>query len=570
MMKKWRIIVVLFILTFSFSVKADVFMEIDCDSKNITSDKSVSCSGNLIYERISIDDIKLEYTTNLDIEFLSTPGFSISKNGNEIAIHSDTSLYSKIMNSTVIVNFKLKVKDGLQDTENLIFKNIIVNNDSSKSVDSVKETFNVESPKKLDNNCFLNSLSVDTVNVKDFNKEKLEYSGITINDNVVFIDAERGNDKQTVTGLGQVSLKIGETLERDINVKAEDGTECIYKLFITNKNTTNIIEDVPINQNVEVIEPKETADEQVVLEKEDKKLSEDNKLKSLELFNGKEKISFKFNSNKNNYDIIIQDTLVEKITIKATLNDTLASFINNFGPREVKINNGNNKILIKVKAQNGNENIYTLNINKQEEKSNDATLSSLKINDNDIILSADIYKYEVYVKEDILKTKTIATASNEKAKINYKEIELVDGDNNFVIEVVADNGDKKKYEINVIRSDKDKLESIVVENYQLDFSTLQKEYTLKIDNDTKELKITVVPENIEYKVINNQELQNGSIVKVKVNDINGESIYRISIVKEKKESNLIYYIILVLCIILLSITILLIRKKKKKDDIEVI
>ena len=69
-MRKIRICIVLFILSFCLSAKAEVMFEIDCNNKkDISSNNSLVCYGNLSYELVTINDIELEYDTNLSVNF---------------------------------------------------------------------------------------------------------------------------------------------------------------------------------------------------------------------------------------------------------------------------------------------------------------------------------------------------------------------------------------------------------------------------------------------------------------------------------------------------------------------
>ena len=494
-MKKIGIIVALFILTFSFSVKAEVFMEIDCNSKNVTNKSKTTCEVNLVYEEVSINDIDFEYSTNLDIEFSSISGFSLSKSGNKVSIHSATPLYDDMMNSDHIVKFTLKANENSNEKESLTLKNIKINKSSTEIVDDVSETFNVTLENTLDSDCYLTGITIDKVSLQGFDKDKLEYHDIVVNKNIVSLGATRSSEKSSATGLGDVFIKPGETIEHDIEVIAEDKTNKVYKLFITNKSTET-----------------ETDDDTNTIGME---LSHDNTLKSIELYNGKEKIPFTFDNKKDTFNIVIEENDLEKITIKATTNHAKATFVDKFGPRDINVSLGDNKILIKVKAEDQKEKTYTLNINLKEGKSNDNSLSSLKINDEIVKLVDDIYEYEIILPKDAEKTKIEAVPNNEKAKVEFKDINLTEGENKITITVIAENGDKKEYRISITRSDKNILTNIKVDGYDLDFTKDQTEYVLKINNDDDKLRIIISPSNIDYEISGNEELQDGSIIKIK-------------------------------------------------------
>ena len=420
MIRKLRIIVAIIILAFSFTVKADVFMELDCNSQDIVKDNKVTCDGNLIYGGIEITNIEFEYFTNSDITFESMPGFNLIKNDNKIVIHPDTPLYDDFLDNSIIMKIILTGNEGLSKTEELLLKNIKFNNSENITVDDIKKTFNIDNTKILDNNCYLDSLTIDKVGVPNFNKDVLEYRDIVIHKDVIFIDAVRSSNKSSATGLGEVFIKPGETIEHHVVVVAEDNTTKTYKLFITNKEDIN-----------------------------NKKLNNDNSIKYLEIFNDKELIPFTFDSKKDNYNINISDSNISKLTIKATLNNQKASFVKGYGPREIDVKVGDNKILLKVKAQNNDEKIYTININIKDILDDNNELKSLMINNQEV----DLEKLEIILPNNINKTDIIAIPKNDKALVLYQEKELEVGNNKINIEVVSVSGVSKIYEINVIRED---------------------------------------------------------------------------------------------------------------------
>ena len=544
-MKKLRILIILVILAFSFSVKAEVFFEVDCNSKDITSDKSVTCEGNLSYETEGINDIEISYQTNLDIKFLPVDGFTINNSNGVLTIHTDDTLYDELMMSSKIMEFTLSSNDNVKDEEELKFYNIRINKENTNVTDDLFETFKVSLPDKeepkLDNVCTLESIMVDNTKISNFDKNKFEYRDINVNKRIVFIDATRTSNKSSATELGDVKVLEGETIVHNVIVTAEDGTKCIYKLYITN-NT-----------------PKEEKEE---LEKEEVK-SKDNTLKSLEIYHQKDKIKFDFNNKKDEYNIDIAKISNDIITIKAVLNDSKASFIKGYGPRDVNLIIGNNKILIKTKSENGEEKTITLNIKYLDDRDMDNSLLSLKINDETINLADE--KLEIKVAHNIDKAKIDAIAKSDKAIIKYEDIELKVGDNNVNISVTAENGDTKEYNIKVTREEEEKIffQNIEISGYDLNFVKDNKTYNLKINNETNKLDIKVVPSDISMEILGNDNLDNGSIVTIKITDSDGIHEYNINIIKDS-DNKMIYYIIAGLgAIALITLVIYIIKKKHR-------
>ena len=417
MNKKLRIALMMIILAFSFGVKAEVFIDIDCDDTKISSNKNVTCEVDLYYETEGINDIEFNYDSNLDLKITNNSSFTMNNINNKISFHTDIPLYDQIMNFTKLFEVTLSINDKISEKEYFNINNIVINNDIK--LDNIKKEFNIViETTKLDDNCTLDSIIVDNEKINNFNKDILEYHEIFVTKEIVYIDAVRSSDKSMATGLGDVKVPSGKTIERDITVTAEDKKIKVYKLFITNTNK-------------EIIK------------------SNDNTLKSLEIYNGNNKINIDFNKNKTNYDILINDR-VDKLTIKAELNDTKASFINKI-PRDIIIKYGINKELIKIKAENNDERVITLNINYIDNRNKDTTLSSLIINKRKVDLSSD--KLEISLPNNYLKTEIEVIPSNDKEIIKYEDILLNVGDNEVIISVTSEYGETKEYYVNVIREE---------------------------------------------------------------------------------------------------------------------
>ena len=541
MMKKIRIFMILFILSFSFSVKAEVLFELDCDNKNITANDSVTCEGWLSYEGIEINDIEMEYETNLNVDFKVSPDFMITNNNNKLLIHTDEALYDEIMNSTKIFDVIVSINDTNVEKEELILKNIIINNNSSEKIEDIKESFNVtlaDKPIELDNNCYLDSILIDNVLVNNFNKETLEYFDITTDKEKIFIDAVRSSNKSSATGLGEVIVNKGESIVKDITVTAENGDIKVYKLHITSSLPKEIIK------------------------------SSNNSLKSIELFNNGDKLDFNYDNTKNSFNIKV-DGDIENIDIKAELDDETSSFVDKYNPRKITLKYGNNKVLLKVKAEDDSIKTYTLNINREDNRSHDNTLFYLYVNNHEIVLADEVYKYEVVVPHDVVKTKIKAMPNSEKAIVKYEDIILADGENNVSISITAEDGKEREYEINVVRENEPIKEEIVLSNieitgYNINFSKDTHEYTLKIDKDTDELEIKVIPDNIDFEVINNKKLHDGNTVLIKVNDSKGLHEYKINIEKDSVINNVICYGVFGIGLVSFILSIIYFKSRKNK------
>lgn len=553
-MRKIRIFIILFILSFSFSVKAEVLLEINCNDKTIDASNSITCEGNLVYEEVTINDIEMEYETNLSISFKEKNDFKLTKNDNKILIHPNTPIDGVILDSQIIFEVSLSSKDNLNEKEKLTFKNIKINNSNDEIIENVSEVFNVTKVEKVldnintlekitintdkvDNTNPLNSFDINDKEIEDFDKNKLEYD-IKINKEIVRVKAKGTSTKSSIENLGDFRVPSGQTVIREIKVKAENGDIRVYKLNITN-----------------------------ITEKEKVELSKDDTLKNVEILFNKEKIDYDFDSKIDTYNIKVNSN-VDKIKIKAETSDLKATFDKKYGPRDVKLSYGDNKILLKVYSEIGFSKVYTFNIDRLDERDKDNSLNSLIINGKEIILG-DKSDYEISLPNDVTKTEIEAKANSSKASVEYEDINLIDGNNDVKVSVKAENGDEKEYHINVIREEEKEevkiFEKIEITGYNLNFSKEKHSYNLKINNDTNELDIKVIPSDISFEVLNNQELKSGSNVLIKVIDGNSEYNYTINIEKDNSIVNIVCYSVFAIGVILFTTAIIKVLVKKRKN-----
>ncbi|MBP5679064.1 MAG: cadherin-like beta sandwich domain-containing protein [Bacilli bacterium] len=294
--------------------------------------------------------------------------------------------------------------------------------------------------------------------------------------------------------------------------------------------------------------------------------SKDNTLKSLKLSD----VAITFKKDQKTYTAKVPYK-VSSTTISATTSDKNASFVEGYGNRTVKLNPGENEVLIKVKAQNGAEATYTVKITREE--NNDATLKILSINGNEIALKKDVYKYSTVVNNKQAKVDIKATPNDEKAKITVDgPKELKEGKNKITITVEAADGTKLIYTLEVKRdgeiSTNAKIKKIEIEGYDLYFSPEQFSYRLKVNKNTKELEMKITPDyaKTKYTVEGNKKLKDGSIIKVKTTAEDGKTTRTYTIEIEKESSPFISILITIGIIsVLLGLGVFFFMKKGKKE-----
>lgn len=386
--------------------------------------------------------------------------------------------------------------------------------------------------KNSNNN--LSSLIVTNTNIV-FDKNTTVYN-LTTEASSTYISAARETTTSMISGdIGKHDLKIGKN-QFIIRVTAENGNKKIYTINITRESGK----------------------------------STNNYLKSINLSDGN--IDFKKTTTTYNINV---DNNIGKITIDANLGDSKSSFENGFGPRTINLSLGNNTVYIKVKSESGQVRTYTLYINRNDGRNSDSSLKNIKLSSGKISFDKDTLEYKVTVGYNVDKMKIEATPNSAKSKVTINGNEdLSVGDNVFKIKVEAENGKVTIYSINVVRkeqgekiSDNNNIKSITIKNHSIDFKSNVYKYTVKANEKELDLTITLDDENATYKITGNNDLKNGSEIKIKVTAENGdEKTY--TLVIKKSHFGLIIGIISIIIIALIGLGTWLFFKNKKKPSTE--
>ncbi len=491
-------------------------------------------------------------------------------------------------------------------------------------------TINVNRPDNRSTNNNLSSLSVDIGNIS-FNKNTTSYK-LTTKSSSVNISASKEDSRASITGdIGSKGLNIGTNTFR-INVVAENGSKKTYTITIVresdqkqdttpgNKNSNNNLSslfvtntNIVFDKNTTVYNLTTTASStyisasretttatitgdtgkhdlkvgknqfiiRVIAENGSKKTytinitreeskSNNNYLKSLALSNG----SINFKKTTTEYNINVAKG-IDKITIGATLEDSKSSFENGFGPRTINLSLGNNTVYIRVRSESGQVRTYTLNINRDDGRNSDSSLKNIKLSSGKLKFNKDTLEYKVTVEYKIDKMIIEATPNSEKAKVTINGNDnLSVGDNVFKINVEAENGKVTIYTINIVRkeqgekiSNNNSIKSITIKNHSIDFKSNVYKYTVKANEKELDLTITLDDENATYKIFGNENLKNGSEIKIKVTAENGEEKTYTLVIK-KSNLGLIIGIICIIALIGSGIGTWLFFKNKKKPSTE--
>lgn len=166
-------------------------------------------------------------------------------------------------------------------------------------------------------------------------------------------------------------------------------------------------------------------------------------------------------------------------------------------------------------------NLLTSTKPKEEEKSNNANLKSLTVEDQELEpkFSSAITSYTIKVAKDITKLELKAEPEDIKAKVTVQGNEqLKEGENNIVISVSAEDGTVKQYEIKAIRETETRilgLQSLKIKNTNIGtiFKPEQYDYEIEIKEETKlEIEAIANDEMATVEILGNEELQEGENV----------------------------------------------------------
>lgn len=205
-------------------------------------------------------------------------------------------------------------------------------------------------------------------------------------------------------------------------------------------------------------------------------------------------------------------------------------------------------------------------------------LSTITVDGEEIKnFSKNTSKYFVKVENDVSTISIEAEAEDEKAKVEIDGPDTLKiGDNEYTISVTSENDTTKFYKVIVTRKEADEssntdIDNIKVKGYNLNFDKNSKTFYLSINKNTTKLNIEVTldDEKSNYEIKGNENLKDGSIVKIIVTAEDGfTDTYRIIIQKDSK-SNVPLIIILISSIIIIGIVVFVLIKrknKKKKND----
>lgn len=298
-----------------------------------------------------------------------------------------------------------------------------------------------------------------------------------------------------------------------------------------------------------------------------------------------------FNSSVNNYTVEVGYE-VTSITVDATLTDSKSKFATGFGPSTVPLQQGVNKIYIKVVSENGVTNVYSITVNRGDLPSECANpegklalvkgielYGNTQSDDNliDFTLVPGQYIYnDIKIPYDVADLVVVVYTEDEADK-ELVEIEgnedLEKNESRAVTIKITSNvcpNYTNEYTLNVMREDEPELDGdaqlkdLVIEGYDdFKFEPNVEVYDIVLKKSDKgkslDIKATPVKDTTECTIEGNEELDYSSEIFVKclAQDKETEIVYTIVVDEVEKGTNVFLIIILVIIIIIILIYLVL-------------
>jgi hypothetical protein len=332
----------------------------------------------------------------------------------------------------------------------------------------------------------LASLSLSNGNFNETFSSSLTNYTATINAANTVINLTKSNSGATVSNYGYENLNYGSNTF-NIVVTAEAG----------NKTTYTIVIYRPDNR------------------------STNNNLSNITLSSG----NINFNTNTTSYDVTVNGD-VSNVKVNGTVEDSKASL--NYSPSQsVDLNYGETKTInILVSAENGSQKNYAINITREDNRSKNNYLKSLSIEGYDIGFNKDKTSYTLEVENTVSSIKINGETEDSTAVIKgLGAFNLNVGSNKLIVNVIAQNGDKKTYIITIIKKDaqgnsvslsnNNYLSSLTMEGTNILFNKETLNYVIGVKNNVTDAKINYSPEDEKSTVT----IEGNTILIVGINKI---------------------------------------------------
>lgn len=501
MKNKFGIMILLLIISITpINVNAEGFsVNLNCPSTSSAGEK-ITCTINATPSGVTLNGINANYNFGAGVIFNSfsvTQGFTDYSGGSSSGfVIGNTSGFSEsktIGTLSVTLPNDAKSNDVFNITLTGISASDMSYNDYSTS--NASSTVRIKSNENR-----LSSLSITGGDIS-FDPDTLSYK-ITLDAETAIISAVKMDKTSTIGGnIGSVSLNYGEN-KFNINVMSEVESLRTYTIVVTRPDTR----------------------------------SKNNNLSSLIATN----TDISFNKEKIIYNLT---TTANETLISATKEDTKSVMMGQLGKFDLAY--GLNTFKINVVAENGDTKIYTLNITRKDDRSDNNYLKSLSLSKGSLKFRKDTTTYNVEVENDIEKIKVSATLDHNKASFvegfGPKEITLNLGNNTIYIKVRNEKGELRTYTININRKDGRDNDSTLKEiklsegNINFKADILEYKVNVKYDVETFEIKATATSEKSKVNIEGDKKLIVGeNIFNITVEAENGkQTVYKVIVVRKE-------------------------------------
>lgn len=353
-----KIIVILSFILLPIVVFADNNFNLTCDNNKLNIGDQVICRISL---KSDSEYNYIKYSIN-EIDGLSL-----------IDVRSNYSNLWKVSNSEGLSE---NIVNGLQEFGILLFKaeksgeyNLNISNISFGMYDSDKleEIKDVNYKiKVISNDSYLKNIKINDKDIEDFDKNKFNYFYETDLEEIK-IEGIINNEFSSIKGNTKVTLnKTNEKVVVPIIVTSESGASRAYVIEVINKNFI----DNKIDKNLEDLTIKNDSGDTLL---------------------------FDFKSDVYDYNIEVGNK-VNEINIIPKINNKDCTFVKGYSGGKVKINSGNNVVLIKIIDKENQEKIYVLNIIKPIESfSNNSYLKSIDIKGYNLKFNKKVKNYNLEI-----------------------------------------------------------------------------------------------------------------------------------------------------------------------------
>lgn len=499
-------VVFLILMLFSFSiVNAASDLKMVCPNKG-NAISTVECTLSAKPDNYELRGVQMNYSVSGGTYLDFTPNNS---NYTPYSLSSAGTILNRKTNYTGSSYDNLgtlKIKMPSSGNATVTISNIILldKNNEEYNVSNISKTIKV-----ADGNNYLSSITLSEGTI-DFDKSKTTYEIKNINGSTIEIGANAESSYAKLSGdTGKKNLKLGLNTFK-ITVTSESGVNRIYTLNIyrnDNRDKTNTLSSLEVENN---------------------------------------KITPEFNKNTVNYTLTVKKD-VTSVKINATLESDKSSFNKGYGPRTVNLNYGVNNVVIKVTSESGAVKTYTIKITREDDRSSNNYLKSLNVSSGDFTFNKKTLNYSFTVPNEVTSLKVFAAAEDTKSTVSgVKTYNLKEGLNKITITVTAENKQTRTYTLqvtrivkNITKETNNKLESLEITNYQINFDPETTIYNLTIENEKSLNIIPKVQDSTSSVVVNgNENLKDGSVIKLVVTAVDGSTKeYIINISKNEEVNN---------------------------------